>query len=83
MRFTAAHACCCCFLQSEKHRKEEAERIEKDGQTVSKGLYYLKQTVGNACGTIGLVHVVAVRASASARATRPCRTAPRCVPLGC
>lgn len=43
---------------SEAHRKEEAERIAKDGQVVSDKLFYMKQTVGNACGTIGLLHIV-------------------------
>lgn len=44
---------------TETFRKEEAERIAKDGQTVSSKLYFTKQTVGNACGTIGLLHAVA------------------------
>ena len=44
---------------AEKHRKEEAERIKTDGQEVSKNLYFSKQTVGNACGTVALLHSVA------------------------
>ncbi|GAB4814399.1 hypothetical protein N2152v2_001445 [Parachlorella kessleri] len=34
----------------------QQERIEKEGQTVSNSVYYMKQTIGNACGTIGLLH---------------------------
>jgi len=43
---------------SEKHREEEEARIAKDGQPDSKNVYHMLQTVGNACGTIGLVHAV-------------------------
>lgn len=39
-------------------RREEEQRIFEHGQEVSDNLYYLKQTVSNACGTIGLVHLV-------------------------
>ena len=46
-------------VQSEKHRNEEATAIEKDGQVVADRVYYTKQTVGNACGTVGLIHAVA------------------------
>lgn len=45
--------------QSEKHRHEEATQIETEGQVVSDNVYYTKQTVGNACGTVGLIHAVA------------------------
>jgi ubiquitin carboxyl-terminal hydrolase L3 len=38
--------------------KEEAARIEREGQVVSSNVYYMKQTVGNACGTIGLLHAI-------------------------
>ncbi|CAM9966252.1 unnamed protein product [Phaeothamnion confervicola] len=37
---------------TEVHRKAEAERIKAQGQVV----YFMKQTVGNACGTVGLLH---------------------------
>jgi len=42
----------------EKTAAEEQARIESKGQSVSKSVYFLKQTVANACGTIGLVHSV-------------------------
>ena len=44
---------------SEKHRASEQAAIDAGGQTVAPGLYYTKQTVGNACGTVGLIHAVA------------------------
>eukprot|EP00478_Filoreta_tenera_P001867 GABV01001908.1.p2 GENE.GABV01001908.1~~GABV01001908.1.p2 ORF type:complete len:216 (-),score=115.10 GABV01001908.1:11-658(-) len=43
---------------SEKAKGEEEERIKKDGQTVSDKVYFTKQTVGNACGTVGLIHLI-------------------------
>lgn len=44
--------------KSEKHKAEEEERIQKEGQVVSPNVYYMKQTVGNACGTVGLLHAI-------------------------
>ncbi|KAE9041763.1 hypothetical protein PR003_g4230 [Phytophthora rubi] len=38
--------------------KQEAARIEKDGQIVSPNVYYMRQTVGNACGTVGILHAI-------------------------
>lgn len=43
---------------SEAYRAEEQSRIERDGQHVSSNVYYMKQTVGNACGTVGLLHCI-------------------------
>lgn len=37
---------------------QEAE-VEEKGQTVSDNVFYLKQNVTNACGTIALIHSVA------------------------
>lgn len=44
--------------KSEEHFKQEQERIERDGQFVDDDLYFMKQTVGNACGTVGVIHAV-------------------------
>ena len=44
---------------SEAHKAQEQARIEADGQTCSANVYHTKQTVGNACGTVGLIHAVA------------------------
>ncbi|XP_070554218.1 ubiquitin carboxyl-terminal hydrolase isozyme L3-like isoform X2 [Ptychodera flava] len=43
----------------EAYKKEEQEKIEKEGQSVSPKVYFMKQTIGNACGTIGLLHAIA------------------------
>eukprot|EP00349_Pseudokeronopsis_sp_Brazil_P007379 CAMPEP_0202964712 /NCGR_PEP_ID=MMETSP1396-20130829/8812_1 /ASSEMBLY_ACC=CAM_ASM_000872 /TAXON_ID= /ORGANISM="Pseudokeronopsis sp., Strain Brazil" /LENGTH=234 /DNA_ID=CAMNT_0049687039 /DNA_START=54 /DNA_END=758 /DNA_ORIENTATION=+ len=42
----------------EDHRRSESERIRTEGQHVSPDVFYMKQTIGNACGTIGLLHAV-------------------------
>ena len=39
--------------------RAEAERIAREGRPVDPSLYYMKQTIGNACGTIALLHAVA------------------------
>lgn len=44
--------------KQEDYRKEEAERIAKDGQHVAQGIFYMKQYAGNACGTIGVFHLL-------------------------
>lgn len=44
---------------SEAHKNEEEARILATGdaaQKVAPSLWYTKQTVGNACGTVGLTH---------------------------
>ncbi|KAK0139455.1 Ubiquitin carboxyl-terminal hydrolase isozyme L3 [Merluccius polli] len=38
---------------------EEEAKIKAEGQEVSPDVYFMKQTIGNACGTIGLIHAVA------------------------
>jgi len=43
---------------SEKHKGEEAAAVEKNGQVCSSNVYFTKQTIGNACGTVGLVHAI-------------------------
>jgi len=42
----------------EEFRHRESAMIEANGQEVSRNLYYMKQTISNACGTIGLLHSV-------------------------
>ncbi|KAK2508435.1 hypothetical protein MC885_004361 [Smutsia gigantea] len=41
----------------ENFRKKQIEELK--GQEVSPKVYFMKQTIGNACGTIGLIHAVA------------------------
>lgn len=44
---------------TEKKRKEDDERIAKEGQPdIDPTLIYMKQTISNACGTIGLLHAI-------------------------
>ena len=43
---------------SEAVKDEQRDRIEANGQEVSPNILYMKQTIGNACGTIGLLHVL-------------------------
>ncbi|PSC70916.1 ubiquitin carboxyl-terminal hydrolase isozyme L3 [Micractinium conductrix] len=45
--------------ETEKARAEEQCEIEARGQHVSPSLFYMKQSIGNACGTIGLLHSLA------------------------
>ncbi|KAJ3128410.1 Ubiquitin carboxyl-terminal hydrolase isozyme L3 [Nowakowskiella sp. JEL0407] len=45
--------------QYEEYRRMETATIRKDGQTVTHKLYFTKQTIPNACGTIGLLHALA------------------------
>lgn len=40
-------------------KAEQEEEIKKRGQTVSENVWYMKQLVGNACGTIALTHSLA------------------------
>ncbi|XP_075853873.1 ubiquitin carboxyl-terminal hydrolase isozyme L1 isoform X2 [Microcebus murinus] len=43
--------------QHENFRKKQIEELK--GQQVSPKVYFMKQTLGNSCGTIGLIHAVA------------------------
>ncbi|KAF4019864.1 hypothetical protein G4228_011495 [Cervus hanglu yarkandensis] len=43
--------------QHENFRKKQIEELK--GQEVSPKVYFMKQTIGNSCGTIGLIHAVA------------------------
>ncbi|KAG8228559.1 hypothetical protein J437_LFUL008637 [Ladona fulva] len=43
----------------EEHKNQQEEELKKGGNEVSDKVYYLKQVVSNACGTIALIHSVA------------------------
>lgn len=50
------------FPTNDKYRdfkKEQEEKALKDGQEVSPNVYFMKQTIGNACGTIAIIHSIA------------------------
>jgi ubiquitin carboxyl-terminal hydrolase L3 len=42
----------------EEFRRVQHDAILANGQELSPRVYYMKQTIGNACGTIGLLHSV-------------------------
>lgn len=44
--------------ESEIFKEEENDKILAEGQIVSPDVYFMKQTVGNACGTIGILHSI-------------------------
>ncbi|CAL4093265.1 unnamed protein product [Meganyctiphanes norvegica] len=44
---------------NEAFKAQQEESIEKAGQTVSDKVYFMKQFVGNACGTVALIHSLA------------------------
>lgn len=44
---------------SDAFDETQRKTILEKGQEVNKNVYFIKQTVGNACGTIGLIHAVA------------------------
>lgn len=46
-------------VQYEAFKQEEEEKLKDQRQEVSSDVYFIKQTIGNACGTIGLIHAVA------------------------
>lgn len=43
----------------EQHKQKEENDILSKGQEVSNSLFYMKQNISNACGTVALVHAVA------------------------
>ncbi|TNN66799.1 Ubiquitin carboxyl-terminal hydrolase isozyme L3 [Liparis tanakae] len=43
----------------EAFKQAEEEKLKGERQEVSPDVYFIKQTIGNACGTIGLIHAVA------------------------
>ena len=46
------------YFKTTKTEEFEAERSSKTGE-ISPDIYYMKQTVSNACGTVALVHAIA------------------------
>ncbi|XP_008798792.2 ubiquitin carboxyl-terminal hydrolase 3-like isoform X2 [Phoenix dactylifera] len=44
--------------QTEAERKADREQDSTEKKEPNKKVYFLKQTVGNACGTIGILHAV-------------------------
>ena len=42
--------------ETEQRKAEQEARIAEEGQDVSPRVWFTRQTVGNACGTVGLLH---------------------------
>ncbi|XP_078258421.1 ubiquitin carboxyl-terminal hydrolase isozyme L3 [Rhinoraja longicauda] len=43
----------------EIYKQQEEAKIKAEGQKVNPRVYFMKQSIRNACGTIGLIHAVA------------------------
>ncbi|XP_072945112.1 ubiquitin carboxyl-terminal hydrolase [Epargyreus clarus] len=43
----------------EQHKQQEENQISSKSQEISSNLFYMKQNIHNACGTVALVHSVA------------------------
>ncbi|XP_067890422.1 ubiquitin carboxyl-terminal hydrolase isozyme L3 isoform X2 [Heterodontus francisci] len=43
----------------EAFKQEQEAKIKAEGQKVDPQVYFIKQTINNACGTIGLIHALA------------------------
>ncbi|KAL1130907.1 hypothetical protein AAG570_012148 [Ranatra chinensis] len=48
-----------CSETYEKLKAEQETELTEKGQTISDEVYFLKQVISNACGTIALIHSVA------------------------
>lgn len=48
-----------CSENYNKYSEIQCKSIEEKGQVVASDVYFLKQFVSNACGTIALIHSVA------------------------
>jgi len=51
-----------CFpitKENEEKKAQETRDIEEKGQIVSNDIFFMNQTIGNACGTIGIIHSIA------------------------
>jgi len=48
-----------CSEKYEQHRQAEDEKLKENIPQYPKDLFYLKQTIANACGTCALIHAVA------------------------
>lgn len=40
-------------------KEEQSAKIDAEGQTLSPNLYFTKQTIHNACGTVAIIHALA------------------------
>ena len=47
-----------CSDKYEAHRKEQDEKLKQDPPAIPSNIFYMKQYIHNACGTIALVHAI-------------------------
>ena len=47
------------LLQAQAASVNEDNKIKAEGQEVSPKLYFMRQTISNACGTVALMHALA------------------------
>ncbi|CAO1424471.1 unnamed protein product, partial [Diamesa hyperborea] len=47
-----------CSEKYEAHRKEQDEKLKQDPPAIPSNMFYMKQYIHNACGTIALVHAI-------------------------
>ncbi|XP_046410689.1 ubiquitin carboxyl-terminal hydrolase isozyme L3 [Neodiprion fabricii] len=45
--------------KSDRFKNDREAKLKEDGQKISEDIYYMKQCVSNACGTVALIHGVA------------------------
>ena len=46
------------MIQFREYEQQESERIRSEGQECSSDVFFVEQTIGNACGTIGMLHAI-------------------------
>ena len=57
--------CCSLILlfpvsqKYEEFRTQEEEKYKKEPQKIPPNTYYMRQTIGNACGTVAIIHCIA------------------------
>lgn len=47
------------FIKYEEYRSKKVKEVKTNGQKVSSNVYFIKQTVSNACGTVAIIHSLA------------------------
>lgn len=48
-----------CSENYYKYSEQESKKIKENGQILVPDIYYLKQYISNACGTVALIHSIA------------------------
>lgn len=48
-----------CTKIYQEYRSKKVEEVKQKGQNISQNVYFTKQTVSNACGTVAIIHSLA------------------------